>query len=1098
MAGMADWLERIGLGQYTSLFEVNAIDEEVLPLLEEGDLEKLGIPLGHRKKILRAIAPPKPAGPKGERRQVTVFFLDLVGSTEISQKLDPEDLRELVRRYRDAVAARILHYEGFIASYMGDGVMAYFGWPRAHEDDAQRAVWAGLEVIAALETVAAPEGIRLRGRVGIATGQVVIGDLVGDNSTETDAVVGQTPNLAARVQGAASPGEVVIEDATRQLVQGSFELSDMGAVPLKGFAEPIRVWRARAPRPVASRFEARDTAPAPMLGRDRELSRLLERWSEARAGRGQAVILSGEAGIGKSRLAWALRRGVAGEESRHLSLQCSPYHTGSPLYPVILSIERSAGFTHTLAAEEKLARLSAWIEGAQPSREQKERWEPVLAELVSLPVAVSVTMSAEQRRRQTIDVLLEVFGRIAELAPLLFVVEDLHWADATTLELLRQLVGRVAGQRALLLLTHRPDWSVPFPAQAHVTSVVLDRLDDEAARAMVRELAGGGVTEEAAAKIIARGDGIPLFLEELTRAAAEGGGNNVPESLEGLLLARLDRLGRAKVTAQAGAVIGREFEPEVLAGVLERTVEDLSSDFSALERAHILRSSDTAAGKLYVFRHALIQDAAYQSLLRAKRRTLHGRAALVLEEQFPATVQARPEIVARHLMESGSIRRSTEFWQKAGERAASRSANVEAASHFSTALDLLKTLPREMELLRRELSILAPYGGTLRATRGFGSPATGEVCRRANELARELKDSHQLLTSLNGLYSYHLVRGEHREAGEVAEELLRTARQEQEETFEMIGLRASGAVMFHTGRFREARGRLQEALDRYSALRHVNLALVYGSDHASTCACFLSLAKWLMGETGAALELQSWAVKHTGNLDHAFSHVQAMAYLGLLHLLAEEGEQVLAVVEKMAAMATKHSFAQMLAFAEFIRSVAQADERGAKEHADRVQEKAEAWNRIAPGNYRPFGLTKVAEVRLLAGQYDEALQRLREAEQIVQSSGETWSEAELHRVRAAVLSEAGVHGGAMEAAQQAIACAAEQEAHSWRLRAAVTAASVFERAGAAAEGLKLLEEARAALPGACKSRDTRIADRMLKARARRLTSLRDVGARSRE
>jgi class 3 adenylate cyclase/tetratricopeptide (TPR) repeat protein len=1078
MSGVSDWLARIGLGQYAAMFEANAIDEEVLPLLEEGDLEKLGVPLGHRKKILRAITPPR-AAPKGERRQVTVFFFDLAGSTEISQKLDPEDLRELVRRYRDAVAERILHYEGFIASYMGDGVMAYFGWPRAHEDDAQRAVQAGLEVIAALETVAVPEGIQLRGRVGIATGQVVIGDLVGDNSTETDAVVGQTPNLAARLQGAASPGEVVIEDATRQLLQGSFELSEMGAVPLKGFAEPVRVWRARAPRPVASRFEARETAAAPLVGRDRELSRLREKWREARAGAGQAVILSGEAGIGKSRLAWALRGAIAREESRYFSFQCSPYHIGSPLYPVIVSIERTAGFTHMLGPEGKRARLSAWMEEAQPSREEKERWGPVLAELVSLPAAGTSGMSAEQRRRRTIETLLELFGRIAQLAPLIVLVEDIHWADATTLDLLRQLVGGVAEKRAMLLLTHRSDWRAPFPAAGHVTGVVLDRLDDEAARAMVEELSGGRVSAEACAKIAARADGIPLFLEELTRAAVEGGGNHVPESLEGLLLARLDRLGRAKVTAQAGAVIGREFEPELLAGVLETTVEDLAGDFSALQRAHILRSSQTAAGKLYVFRHALIQDAAYQSLLRAKRRALHGRAAVVLEEQFPATAQARPEIVAHHLMESGSIRRSTEFWQRAGELAASRSANVEAASHFATALKLLRTLPREVETLHRELSILAPYGGTLRATQGFGSRATGEVCQRANELARELGDSHQLLTSLNGLYSYHLVRGEHREAGEVAEELLRTARQEHDETFEMIGLRASGAVKFHTGRLREARERLQQALDRYSTLRHVKLALVYGSDHASTCACFLSLAKWLMGETAAARELQSWAVKHTGNLDHAFSHVQAMAYLGLQHLLAEEGEQVRAVVEKMTAMAAKHSFAQMLAFAGFLEAVAQMDRAGTKEQAERVEEKAEAWNRIAPGNYRPFGLTKVAEARLRVGQYDEALQRLREAEQVVQSSGETWSEAELHRVRAAVLSGAGAHGGAVEAVQQAIACACEQEAQMWRLRAAITAVEVLGKVGEAGEGLKLLEAARAALPAGCKSRDTSRAKRLL-------------------
>ena len=665
-----------------------------------------------------------------ERRQVTVMFSDLVGSTALSARMDPEDLREVISAYQKCVAETVQRFGGFAAKYMGDGVLVYFGYPQAHEDDAERAVRAGLELIGAVSSIKSDASLQTR--VGIATGLVVVGDLVGSGEAQERGIVGETPNLAARLQGIAEPNTVVIAEATRKLLGNLFELEDLGAKDLKGIAGPVRTWAALRASSAEGRFEAlHATGLTALVGREEELELLLRRWSQGKTSEGQVVLLSGEAGIGKSRLTAALLERLAGEPHTRSRYFCSPQHTDSAFYPIISHMERAAGFAHDDNAQVKLDKLDAVLAPTSTSIQDAA----LFAEMLSLPNDgryPALDLAPEQRRQGTMNALIAQTEALTRTKPVLMIFEDAHWTDPTSLELFGRAVDRIAGLRVLLIVTFRPEFAPPWIGRSHVTALTLNRLAQRDINAMIDRVVGNKMLPVSIRQdIIERTDGIPLFVEEMTKAVLEAEGEGeaqrtaaavpspapaVPASLHASLMARLDRLGPAKEVAQVGAAIGREFSHALLASVMRKPEAELGSALDRLIAAGLLFRQGVPPHASYLFKHALVQDAAYGTLLRKPRRTLHARIAETLEGEFAEIAESQPELLARHCTEAGLIEKAAGLWGKAGQRALARAALREGTEQLKRALDQIATLPATPALRGEQIKLEVAFANALALT----------------------------------------------------------------------------------------------------------------------------------------------------------------------------------------------------------------------------------------------------------------------------------------------------------------------------------------------------------------------------------------------
>ena len=733
LARVIELLQREGRTSYRALKRQFALDDEYLADLKVELIEVKQLAVDQDGTMLvwtgasqRAtqdapLAPPAtlPSAPppaEAERRQLTVLFCDLVDSTALSSQLDPEELRQVVQAYQATCAKVIARFEGHIAQYLGDGLLVYFGYPLAHEDDAQRAVRAGLGILEAmgqLHTSLGPEReVHLAVRLGIHTGLVVVGD-VGDGARQEQLALGETPNLAARLQGIAAPNTLVISAATFQLLGGFFACQPLGTPPLKGLAQPLAVYRVLYESMARSRLEAASsTGWTPLVGREQEIGVLLERWAQVKDGLGQVVLLSGEAGIGKSRLVQVLTDQVAAEPRAWLTpCQCSPYYQNTALYPLIDLLERVAlRFDREESPQQKVGKLEGFlVQYGLPLAEAV----PLFAALLSLPLPADyapVTVSPEQQKQQTLHVLLTILLRIAAQQPVLFVMEDLHWVDPSTLELLSLLVDQGPTARILTLFTFRPDFSPPWTGRAHLTQLTVNRLPQRQAVEVIRQVAHGKVLPaEVVEQIVAKTDGVPLFVEELTKMVLESGLLQeqderyaltgplhplaIPATLHDSLMARLDRLAAVKALAQLGATLGREFSYALLRAVAPWDEETVHQGLHQLVAAEFLYQRGVPPQATYTFKHALIQDVAYQSLLRSTRQQYHQRIAQALEAQFPETVATQPELVAQHYTAAGCTEQAVHYWQRAGQHASDRSAHLEAISHVTTGIELLKTLP---------------------------------------------------------------------------------------------------------------------------------------------------------------------------------------------------------------------------------------------------------------------------------------------------------------------------------------------------------------------------------------------------------------------
>ncbi len=1088
---VGSWLRQLGLARYENVFSEQQIDREVLPQLTDADLKELGIPLGPRKKLLKAITDLQSSSPEpglrdagtdrpassiiesveAERRQLTVMFCDLAGSTELSQRLDPEDLRDVNIAYQDACKAAIERYEGYVARYMGDGVLAYFGYPKAHEDDAERAVHAALAVIEAVvgvnQSIGRDGDVELGVRVGIATGVVVVGDLIGEGASQESAVVGETPNLAARLQALAEPNTVVISRSTRDLAAGRFRYADLGSHALKGIADPVRAWRVIAPRATESRFEAlHRTGFTPLVGREHEIGLLLERWEQAKEGDGQVVLLSGEAGIGKSRIVQTLRERTAAEELVRLRHQCSPYHTNSTLHPVIEQLERAAEFDAEDPAETKLEKLERAL---APSTQDVESVLPLLAALLSIPCEryPAPQMVPELRKEKTLEALAAQIEGLSRNQPVLFVFEDAHWADPTSLELLDLVAQRAQGARVLVLITFRPEFTPPWTGHAHITSLTLNRFSRSLVTAMVDKVTGGkALPAEVRDRIVERTDGVPLFVEELTKTVLESRLVEerdgayiltkplpplaIPSTLHDSLMARLDRLGAVKEVAQCASVIGRKFSFEVLRAASRLSQDELTNALEQLVRAELVFRHGRSPQASYVFKHALVQNAAYDSLLRSKRRELHGRIAEALSKGFPEMRRSQPELLAHHYTEAGQASDAVEYWLRAGRQAAERSADKEAIGHLTKGLEALRTLPASTERLRKELAFQAALCSPLMVTKGFTSEETTEAYARAHELCELLDETEPFFPVLFGKWVYHYVGGEYRLARQLAAQLLRLSEKQNDIAAMAVGHRLLGWTALMLGELSVVPSHLDKALSLYDSEQHGSYRFRYVHDpRVATLAC-AAVHQWLSGFPERAYRTSSEVIAYARSLKHASSLAYTLFHAGALPAaLGRDPRTVAELTDELLALSEASDFPVYLAWGRVTRGWAMAKSGNRPDGMKLFQQGRRA---VIAGEWKYFGvlgLTLLADLHLDAGDLDEALATLEEAKRLIQSTGERICEAEVHRLVGEVLRARGADSAETADAsfREAVEIARLQGAKSLELRALIGRARLCKSQG---------------------------------------------------
>ena len=951
-----------------------------------------------------------------ERRQLTVMFCDLVGSTALSTQLDPEDLREVVRQYQQTCADVIQRHEGYIAQYLGDGLLVYFGYPTAHEDEARRAVRAGLEIVEAIREPVTGNGGQTRRqplqvRIGIHTGLVVIGE-IGSNEKREMLALGETPNLAARIQGLAEPNTILISAATQRLVEGQFECQPFGSHLVKGIATPIAVYHVQSERQSASLLTSKTTL-TPLVGRDQEVGLLFDRWEQTKEGRGQVVLLSGEPGIGKSRLAYTLKEHVESEGSLLFEARCSLYHQHSALHPLIDVLQRTLLLNRQEADEEKIEKLERALAlyGMQESL-------PLFTALLSLPTPSQcppLNLTPQKQKERTLQALLQLLMAQAERQATVSVWEDLHWADPSSLEFLSLLIEQIPTTKLLLVLTSRPEFSPPWKMHSHLTQLTLNRLGQKQVEAMIAKVVEGrSLPAEVVAQIRVKTDGVPLFVEELTKSVIEatreqGTGNGgqqvarvpltVPATLQDALMARLDRLSTARQIAQLGATLGREFSYELLHAVASVNETDLQTSLLKLVEAEILYQRGVGHQARYFFKHALIQDTAYQSLLKSTRQQYHQQIAQVLDERFSDTKANQPELLAHHYTEANLIEQAIPYWQQAGQRAASRSANAEAISHLTKGLELLKTLPDTPERVQQELTLQIALGAPLQAIKGFASPEVERIYVRARELCQQVGETAQLFPVLWGLWFFYLARAEIQIARETGEQLLTVAQSVQDTDLFLEAHMALGATLFHLGEFFLAREHLEQGITLYNSQQHHSHAFIYGTDPGVNCRIWITLVLWFLGYPDKALRRSCEAITLARETSHSFSLGFALNSAAWIHRLRREEQATQEQAEMLMTFATEQGFTQLLPEGTMFGGWALSEQGQEEEGIAQIRQGLAAQPAIETACVRPHFLALLAEACGKARQTKEGLALLSEALIATDRNVGRFYEAELYRLR---------------------------------------------------------------------------------------------------
>lgn len=1075
---LTDWLKKHDLEAWLPVFVENAVDLKTLEVLTDADLKELGLPFGPRKRILSLLAeskrPPtvrrpdtktRPTSSSGERRQLTVMFCDLVGSTNLSSVLDPEELHALIAAYRTTCCDVVARYEGHVAQYLGDGLMIYFGWPVAHEDAVERSVRSALEMVQAVKALRVAQPLAVR--IGIATGSVVVGDASRDDNAEARLAVGETPNLAARVQAVAGPNEIVIAPATRRLLADVFALTDLGPHSLKGITPPLQLWRVDEARRTEGRFNAahRGVGIAPLVGRDEECRLLEGRWRQARGGEGQAVLVGGQAGIGKSRLIQGLRESIT-EPHGVLHYQCSPYHLNSPLHPFIDQFELSAGFAREDSAAQRLAKMEAALVGGD---EQKANAAPLYAALLSLPTDryAPLNLSPRKQKEKTLEALIARVEVLARERPLLVVVEDVHWIDPTSQELLELLLEKLAALRLFLVMTCRPEAEPAWSAHPEVTNLTLNRLAPNQGTRLIEAVTGGkALPPEVLAEILLRTDGVPLFVQELTRSVLESGllreeGDHyalrgsleslaIPVSLRDSLMARLDRLGPVKELAQIGACIGREFSFDLLGRIAALDAEPLATSLETLVESGLVTRNDSPPNATYTFKHALVQDAAYDSLLKTTRNDLHARIAEVIENYFADRVVKAPEWLAHHLTQAGLLAKAIPLWRKAGAFAVGRVAMKEAVAHFQKGLALVEQLPPSAERDGLELTIREPLNAAWTGLRGWAAPEVGENAAAILQLAESRPNAQSLLLATWWVWTNTITQGRIADSLQWVERLQAGGSERSDIDLQIFGHATAMVHHFLSGRLAESRAETDRVLSLHDPGRSERWIQLTGHELRTFIEVYACQLLWMMGFPDQAARWSDAARARAQADGHAFNLVWALTFSSYVFAYRREPDRLLERLAEADHLARE----QGLAFISEVsvpqaRGIAELQHGRSREAITLLRQGIERWTGTGGTVRVPFLKSALAEAVALEGDPAAALELIEEClEQIGRPSGQErlWL-AEILRLKGWILIRLARDDEGEAQLRAAIDCARRQQARSWELRSTTTLAALLAGRG---------------------------------------------------
>jgi class 3 adenylate cyclase/predicted ATPase len=1078
------WLEANGLARLEPLLRDNGIAEDVLTSLTETDLEKLGLSMGDRKRMMRAIealrqAPSEPVPAQAaqtssdaatsssrhavvprhtELRQLTIMFCDLVDATALCARLTPEQWRQVVLAYQQAAVDVITRCGGAVAQYLGDGLLVYFGYPQAQEDAAVRAVHAGLELVKAMSaldiTVGDHESVQLRLRIGIDTGMVVIGD-IGAGARREQLALGDTPNIAARLQGLARPDTVVITDPTRRLTAGSFTYEDQGVHLLKGVSEPRQVWRVTGLSDTATRFDANTGAQlSPLVGRVQELGLLTERWQAALQGQGQVVLLSGEPGIGKSRMLKELcdRLGNAGLHA--LQFQCVAHKVHGAFHPIIDAMERLLRLKPDMPASVKLDRIDTLVCG-------QLQLTPRHAALMAAMLAIAPdgrfdlgASAAHQREQDIVDMIGAVLTARAEQEPLLVLFEDVHWADPASVAALDKMVDCAKVLPMLLVVTHRPEFTAHFDRQGHVTALKVPGLRRSEVAALVARLTGERALPAAYAEQIEnRTDGVPLFVEELTKSlldqaqdgdADKSAARGLPATLRDSLMARLDRHASAKEVAQVGAVIGREFSHELLEALFPREAPQLQEGLDALIEAGLAVRQVTEQGPVYVFKHAMVQDTAYDSLIRTRKEALHAAIVQTLQTRYPQTVQDQPALLARHAMAAGQAQQAIPFWRRASELALSRLALHEAAAHLQAGLQAVSSLLGNVERDQTELQLQASLGTVYMLGKGWAAPEVEQAYSRASQLATAADKVEEAIWPLWGVCVYHLVRGEITSAQGIGRRMVTVARQSNSRVAWLVANMMHTQLYYYSGQIEEVHGAWEQVEHGYNDPQDRSLIALYSTDLKLVGMVHAFHAQWIMGGVEDIDQVYAAIERRAAELNHPYSMAWTCTWAALIYLHANRADTLRPLLEQGLALADDHGYAYVSAMARFALGWCETRQGRPDEGILQMEQGLAAFVATGSGIVLPFFQAVLAEALGQVGRHDEALEYLAQAWAQTEQGGERWHEAELHRIRGDILAASPRPDLAQARAcyKQAMKVAHEQHAHAWQQRAALALAAL--------------------------------------------------------
>lgn len=1057
------WLQSNGFGQFAELFETHRIDIEALPMLTERHLREIGVPLGPRLKLLAALAHTPCAANAGlsvaERRRLTVMFVDLIGSTALSGRLDPEDLRKIIRTYQDVVAEAAARFEAYVAQYLGDGAMVYFGYPSAHEDDAERAVRAAMAIMRELSRMQPIAGETLAARIGIATGLVVVGDLLGTGVARERAVVGETPNLASRLQALAGPGEIIISDKTRTLIGSVFALHDLGLQQLRGMDTAVRAFRIGAEHALKTRFEAHHVSqPNPMVGRERELAQLRNLWNSARRGEGQFALIVGEAGIGKSRTVHALLDLLSGEEHLCLHHQCSPYHIDSALFPVTQQITQTARILASASADTQLDQLEMLLAGTP--REDIA----LIAVLLGIDSAryAPLDLTPQQQRVRTFDALMQRLVRLTEMRPVIWFLEDAHWIDPTTLELLQRYVDLVSGLRLLVIVTARPEFRHDL---GRVKKIDLARLNRAQATAIVNGLTGGKpLPGELTREIVAKADGVPLFVEELTKTVLESGAfeetehafvaahavqrSVVPASLHDSLMARLDRLQPFKEVAQTAACIGREFDFNLLASVSHLSRQTLRTALIRLEAAGLVFARG-GTQRRYAFKHALLRDAAYESLLNADRRQIHGRLTSALED----IAGTAPEVIAQHAAQAGLAEKAIECWQRAATQSMARPAYREAIAHLTQAIALVETIGQQPPWLERSLALWMALGQACIPLYGYSHAKTTVVFARAQEIVELVGESPHRFWIQYATWVARYVRGEQDAALETAGRMIEQSH--HNEALRLSALRALGISQMATGvaclasdTFAAAEQLATALRDRANVPRPV-AANRFAADPEIATQFHVGLTLWSLGRVDEACMLVARALKAARAMGHAHTMGHAVTHGAIFAVVCRDVPSALSLSIEAMEFAERHDMELWRGYGCVLHGFALALRHDVTESARFMEKGFACLRHTQTGAMVPLHHAMHACTLAKLGRFDQAQAHAAVAEKELRSGTERYFWPETQRLLGDYLfhCQRGAIDEAEAGYERAMNLAGEQHTVTWQLYAATSLARSWASRG---------------------------------------------------